>query len=58
MRFRIGHYLVVDTSKEEEACVRGRLTVAVDGKGHVCGIRKGAGGGGFPAKELPGMTEV
>jgi hypothetical protein len=37
--------------------VQGRVTVAVDGQGRVCGILKAAGGG-FPARELQGMTQV
>lgn len=55
---RIGNFLVVDTAADEEAegGVKGRVTVAVDETGHVCGIHKGAGGG-FPARELQGMTQ-
>jgi hypothetical protein len=33
------------------------VTVAVDGEGRVCGMLKAAGGG-FPARELQGMTQV
>lgn len=54
---RIGSYLAVDTTSEEEACTIGRITVSVDETGSVCGVRKSSGGG-LPARELPGVTQV
>eukprot|EP00997_Jenningsia_sp_PLL12_P011295 NODE_8850_length_392_cov_21.367347_g7963_i0.p1 GENE.NODE_8850_length_392_cov_21.367347_g7963_i0~~NODE_8850_length_392_cov_21.367347_g7963_i0.p1 ORF type:complete len:115 (+),score=46.40 NODE_8850_length_392_cov_21.367347_g7963_i0:24-347(+) len=49
---RVGSVYVADPSLEEESCMTSRLTVAVDGKGRVCGVRKSGKSGMHPTDVL------
>ncbi|KXS21594.1 ribosomal protein S5 domain 2-like protein [Gonapodya prolifera JEL478] len=42
---RVGTRLIADPTAQEERCATARVTVHVDGKGRVCGVKKGGKGG-------------
>ena len=48
---RIGDYIVVDPTKEEEACMDARITITTNSDGNICALQKG-GNDGFTADQL------
>ena len=48
---RIGDYIIVDPTKEEEACMDARITITTNSDGNICALQKG-GNDGFTADQL------
>jgi len=48
---RIGDYIVVDPTKEEEACMDARITITTNSEGNICALQKG-GDDGFTVEQL------
>ena len=48
---RMGDYIVVDPTKEEEACMDARITITTNSDGNICALQKG-GNDGFTADQL------
>ncbi|MDE1830122.1 MAG: exosome complex protein Rrp42 [Thaumarchaeota archaeon] len=48
---RIGDYIIVDPSKEEEACMDARITITTNSAGNICALQKG-GNDGFSVDQL------
>ena len=49
---QLGPHVVVDATPQEEACATGRLHVAINPAGSVCGMQMGGTGGLHPATLL------
>ncbi len=54
---RIGDYIVVDPSKEEEACMDARITITTNSEGNICALQKG-GDDGFSVDQLLKCSEM
>ena len=54
---RIGDYILVDPSKEEEACMDARITITTNSKGNICALQKG-GEDGFSVDQLIKCSEL
>lgn len=54
---RIGDYVVVDPTKEEEACMDARITITTNSEGNICAVQKG-GNEGFSAEQLLQCAEM
>jgi exosome complex component RRP42 len=48
---RIGDYIIVDPTKEEEACMDARITITTNSEGNICALQKG-GNDGFTVDQL------
>jgi exosome complex component RRP42 len=48
---RIGDYIVVDPTKEEEVCMDARITITTNSDGNICALQKG-GDDGFTVDQL------
>lgn len=48
---RIGDYIVVDPTKEEEVCMDARITITTNSEGNICALQKG-GDDGFTVDQL------
>ncbi|HXX05808.1 MAG TPA: exosome complex component Rrp42, partial [Candidatus Bathyarchaeia archaeon] len=48
---RIGDYIVVDPTKEEQACMDARITITTNSDGNICALQKG-GDNGFTVDQL------
>jgi exosome complex component RRP42 len=48
---RIGDYIVVDPTNEEQACMDARITITTNSEGNICALQKG-GVDGFTADQL------
>ena len=48
---RIGDFVIVDPTKEEEACMDARITITTNSAGNICALQKG-GDDGFTADQL------
>eukprot|EP00343_Euplotes_focardii_P012122 CAMPEP_0205830164 /NCGR_PEP_ID=MMETSP0206-20130828/40257_1 /ASSEMBLY_ACC=CAM_ASM_000279 /TAXON_ID=36767 /ORGANISM="Euplotes focardii, Strain TN1" /LENGTH=277 /DNA_ID=CAMNT_0053133553 /DNA_START=56 /DNA_END=889 /DNA_ORIENTATION=+ len=53
---KIGQCFIVDATAEEESCMAGRVTAAVDSEGNICGINK-TGAGGTTRETLADMLQ-
>ncbi|MDE1861955.1 MAG: exosome complex protein Rrp42 [Thaumarchaeota archaeon] len=54
---RIGDQIVVDPSKEEEACMDARITITTNSDGNICALQKG-GENGFTVDQLTRCSEI
>ncbi len=54
---RIGNYIVVDPTAEEEACMDARITITTNSEGNICALQKG-GSDGFTVDQLVRCSEV
>lgn len=54
---RIGDYILVDPSKEEEACMDARITITTNSAGNICALQKG-GADGFTVEQLIKASEL
>lgn len=54
---RIGDYIIVDPSKEEEACMDARITITTNSAGNICALQKG-GAEGFTVEQLLKCSEL
>lgn len=54
---RIGDYIIVDPTAEEEACMDARITITTNSDGNICALQKG-GSEGFTAEQLIKCSEV
>lgn len=54
---RIGDYIVVDPTKDEESCMDARITITTNTDGNICAVQKG-GSDGFTAEQLLQCTEL
>ncbi len=54
---RIGDYIVVDPTKEEEACMDARITITTNSEGNICALQKG-GHDGFTVDQLVRCSEI
>ena len=54
---RIGNYIVVDPTSEEEACMDARITITTNSEGNICALQKG-GSDGFTVDQLVRCSEV
>ncbi len=54
---RIGDYIIVDPSKEEEACMDARITITTNSAGNICALQKG-GEDGFSVEQLVKCSEL
>ena len=48
---RIGDFVIVDPTKEEQACMDARITITTNSEGNICALQKG-GDDGFTADQL------
>ncbi len=48
---RIGDFVIVDPTKEEQACMDARITITTNSEGNICALQKG-GNDGFTADQL------
>ena len=48
---RIGDFVIVDPTKEEEACMDARITITTNSEGNICALQKG-GDDGFTVEQL------
>src|SRR5579872_4518587 len=48
---RIGDYIIVDPTKDEEACMDARITITTNSAGNICALQKG-GEDGFSVDQL------
>jgi exosome complex component RRP42 len=54
---RIGDHIIVDPSKEEEACMNARITITTNSTGNICALQKG-GDDGFSIEQLLKCSEL
>lgn len=54
---RIGDYIVVDPSREEEMCMDARITITTNSTGNICALQKG-GNDGFSVDQLLKCSEM
>ena len=54
---RIGDYVVVDPTKDEESCMDARITITTNSDGNICAVQKG-GSDGFTAEQLIQCSEI
>ncbi|MGB6462885.1 MAG: exosome complex protein Rrp42 [Nitrosotalea sp.] len=54
---RIGDYIIVDPSKDEETCMDARITITTNSTGNICALQKG-GGDGFSVDQLFKCSEI
>ncbi len=54
---RIGDYIVVDPTKDEEACMDARITITTNSEGNICALQKG-GNDGFSVEQLTKCSEM
>ncbi len=54
---RIGDYIIVDPSGEEEACMDARITITTNSDGNICALQKG-GSDGFSVEQLVQCSEL
>ncbi len=54
---RIGNYIVVDPSAEEETCMDARITITTNSEGNICALQKG-GSDGFTVDQLVLCSEI
>ncbi|MGI0047610.1 MAG: exosome complex protein Rrp42 [Nitrosotalea sp.] len=54
---RIGDYIIVDPSKEEEMCMDARITITTNSAGNICALQKG-GNDGFSVDQLLKCSEI
>jgi len=54
---RIGDYVVVDPTKDEESCMDARITITTNSDGNICAVQKG-GSDGFTAEQLIQCSET
>ncbi|MDE1765900.1 MAG: exosome complex protein Rrp42 [Thaumarchaeota archaeon] len=54
---RIGDYIIVDPSKEEEICMDARITITTNSAGNICALQKG-GSDGFSVEQLIKCSEM
>ena len=54
---RIGNYIVVDPTAEEEACMDARITITTNSEGNICALQKG-GSDGFTVDQLIRCSEI
>jgi len=54
---RIGNYIVVDPTSEEEACMDARITITTNSEGNICALQKG-GSDGFTVDQLVRCSEI
>lgn len=54
---RIDDYILVDPSREEEACMDARITITTNSDGNICALQKG-GDDGFTVEQLMKCSEL
>jgi exosome complex component RRP42 len=54
---RIGDYIIVDPTKDEESCMDARITITTNSDGNICAVQKG-GSDGFTAEQLVQCSET
>jgi exosome complex component RRP42 len=54
---RIGEYIIVDPTKDEESCMDARITITTNSDGNICAVQKG-GSDGFTAEQLIQCSEI
>ena len=54
---RIGDYIIVDPSREEEMCMDARITITTNSTGNICALQKG-GNDGFSVDQLLKCSEM
>jgi exosome complex component RRP42 len=54
---RIGDYIVVDPTKDEETCMDARITITTNSAGNICALQKG-GEDGFSVDQLFKCSEI
>lgn len=54
---RIGEYILVDPTKEEESCMDARITITTNSDGNICALQKG-GNDGFTPEQLVKCSEL
>ena len=54
---RIGDYIIVDPTKDEEACMDARITITTNSAGNICALQKG-GEDGFSVDQLLKCSEL
>jgi exosome complex component RRP42 len=54
---RIGDYVIVDPSRDEESCMDARITITTNSDGNICAVQKG-GSDGFTAEQLIQCAET
>ena len=54
---RIGDYIIVDPTAEEEACMDARITITSNSEGNICALQKG-GSDGFAVDQLIRCSEM
>lgn len=54
---RIGDYIIVDPTSDEEACMDARITITTNSKGNICALQKG-GSDGFTVEQLFRCSEI
>ncbi len=54
---RIDDYIIVDPTKDEEACMDARITITTNSAGNICALQKG-GGDGFSVDQLFKCSEM
>jgi len=54
---RIGDYIIVDPTKDEEACMDARITITTNSAGNICALQKG-GEDGFTVDQLLKCSEM
>lgn len=54
---KIGDYVIVDPTKEEESCMDARITITTNSDGNICAVQKG-GNDGFSAEQLLQCSEM
>ncbi len=54
---RIGDYIIVDPTAEEEACMDARMTITTNSEGNICALQKG-GSEGFTPEQLVQCSEI
>jgi len=54
---RIGDYIIVDPTKDEESCMDARITITTNTDGNICAVQKG-GSDGFTAEQLLQCSEI
>jgi exosome complex component RRP42 len=54
---RIGDYIIVDPTAEEEACMDARITITTNSEGNICALQKG-GSDGFSPEQLVQCSEM
>lgn len=54
---RIGDYIIVDPTSEEESCMDARMTITTNSAGNICALQKG-GSEGFTPEQLVQCSEI